>query len=51
MELKAWVAVGVATVDECVVALAALSDKTVRQDWGEFVLKCLLAECYDSERC
>jgi hypothetical protein len=37
----AFVAVGVATADELVVALAALTDRTVRQDWGEFILKCL----------
>ena len=35
------VADGVATADELVVALVVLTDKTVRQDRGEFVLKCL----------
>ncbi len=47
----AMVAVGVATVDELVVALAALTDRTVQQDRGEFVLRCQLAERYDFERC
>ena len=45
-----FVAVGVATAGERVVALAALTDKTVQQDQGGFVLRCLLAKRYDSER-
>ena len=41
MAVVATVAVGVATADEFVVALVVLNDKTVRQDWGEFVLRYL----------
>ncbi len=51
VEVVAMVAVGVATVDELVVARAALTDRTVRQDQGGFVLRCQLAERYDFERC
>ncbi len=45
--LENWVAVVVTVADciaiaaELVVALVCLTDKTVRQDRGEFVLKCL----------
>ncbi len=46
----AMVAVGVATVDELVDALAALTDRTVRQDPDEFDLRCQLAGRYDFER-
>ncbi len=41
MAVVATVAVGVATADEFVVALVVLTDKTVRQDRGEFVLRYL----------
>ena len=41
MAVVATVAVGVATADELVVALVVLTDKTVRQDRGEFVLRYL----------
>ncbi len=51
MKVVAMVAVDVATVDELVVALAALTDRTVQQGWDEFDLRCQLAECYDFERC
>ena len=51
MEVVATVAVGVATVDELDVALAALTDKTVQQGRDEFDLRCQLAERYDFERC
>jgi hypothetical protein len=50
VEAVAKVANGVATVGELDVALAALTDRTVRQDRGEFVLRCQLAERYDFER-
>ncbi len=46
----AVVAVGVAIVDELVVALAALTDRTVRQDRDGFHLRCQLAGRYDFER-
>ena len=51
MEVVATVAVGVATVDELDVALAALTDKTVQQGRDGFDLRCQLAERYDFERC
>ena len=44
------VAVGVATVGELVVALAALTDRTVQRRDG-FDLRCQLAERYGFERC
>ncbi len=47
----ATVAVGGATVDELVVAPAALTDRTVRQGRDEFDLRCQLAGRYDFERC
>ena len=49
MKVVTFVAVGVATASEHVVALAALTDKTVQRDQDGFVLKCLLAKRYDSE--
>ncbi len=51
MKVVTFVVVVVTTADERVVALAASSDKTVRQDRGEFILRCLLVRRYDSERC
>ena len=50
MEVVATVAVGVATVDELVVALAALTDKTVQQCRDGFNLRCQLAERCGFER-
>ena len=47
----AMVAVGVATVGELVVALAALTDRTVQQGRDEFDLRCQLAERCGFERC
>ena len=47
----ATVAVGVATVDELEVALAALTDKTVQQGRDGFDLKCQLAERCGFGRC
>jgi len=43
VEVVAMVAVGVATVDELDVALAALTDKTVQQGRDGFDLRCQLA--------
>ena len=51
MKVAAMVAVGLATVDELVVAPAALTDKTVQQGRDEFDLRCQLAERYGFERC
>ena len=51
MEVVATVAVGVATVDELGVALAALTDKTVQQGRDGFDLRCQLAERCGFERC
>jgi len=51
MEVVATVAVGVATVDELDVALAALADKTVQQGRDGFDLKCQLAERCGFGRC
>ena len=51
MEVVATVAVGVATVDELDVALAALTDKTVQQGRDGFDLKCQLAERCGFGRC
>ncbi len=51
MEVVAVVAVVVATVDELVVAPAALTDRTVQQGRDEFDLRCQLAERYGFERC
>ena len=51
MEVVATVAVGVATVDELDVALAALTDKTVQQGRDGFDLRCQLAERCGFERC
>ena len=51
MKVVAMVAVGVATVDELVVALAALTDRTVQQGRDGFDLRCQLAERYGFERC
>ena len=51
MEVVAMVAVGVATVGELVVALAALTDRTVQQGRDEFDLRCQLAERCGFERC
>ena len=51
MEVVAMVAVGVATVGELVVALAALTDRTVQQGRDEFDLRCRLAERCGFERC
>ena len=47
----ATVAVGVATVGELVVALAALTDKTVQQGRDGFDLRCQLAGRCGFERC
>ena len=47
----AMVAVGVATVVERVVALAALTDRTVQQGRDGFDLRCQLAERCGFERC
>jgi len=47
----ATVAVGVATVDELDVALAALTDRTVQQGRDEFDLRCQLAGRCGFERC
>ncbi len=51
MKVVAMVADGVATVDELVVAPAALTDRTVQQGRGGFDLRCQLAERYGFERC
>ncbi len=51
VEVVAMVAVDVATVDELVVAPAALTDRTVQQGRDGFDLRCQLAERYDFERC
>ena len=51
MEVVATVAVGVATVDELDVALAALTDKTVQQGRDGFDLRCQLAERCGFGRC
>ncbi len=51
MKVVAMVAVGVATVDELVVALAALTDRTVQRGRDGFDLRCQSAERYDFERC
>ena len=51
MKVVAMVAVGVATVDELVVALAALTDRTVQQGRDGFDLRCQLAERCGFERC
>ena len=51
MEVVATVVVGVATVDELVVALAALTDRTVQQGRDGFDLRCQLAERCGFERC
>ena len=51
MEVVATVAVGVATVDELGVALAASTDRTVQQGRGGFDLRCQSAERYGFERC
>ena len=51
MKVVAMVAVGVATVGELVVALAALTDRTVQQGRDEFDLRCQLAERCGFERC
>ena len=51
VEVVATVAVGVATVDELDVALAALTDRTVQQGRDGFDLRCQLAERYGFERC
>ena len=51
MKVVAMVAVDVATVDELVVALAALTDRTVQQGRGEFDLRCQLAGRCGFERC
>jgi len=51
MEVVATVAVGVATVDELDVALAASTDRTVQQGRDEFDLRCQLAERCGFERC
>ena len=51
MKVVAKVAVGVATVDELGVALAALTDRTVQQGRDEFDLRCQLAERCGFERC
>ena len=50
-KVVAKVAVGVATVDEPVVALAALTDKTVQQGRDGFDLRCQLTERCGFERC
>ena len=51
MKVVAMVAVGVATVGELVVALAALTDRTVQQGQDGFDLRCQLAERCGFERC
>ena len=51
VEVVALVAVGVATVDELDVALAALTDKTVQQGRDEFDLRCQLTGRCGFERC
>ncbi len=51
MKVVAMVAVDVATVDELVVAPAALTDRTVQQGWDVFDLRCQLAGRCDFERC
>ena len=51
MKVVAMVAVGVATVGELAVALAALTDRTVQQGRDEFDLRCQLAERCGFERC
>ena len=51
MKVVAMVAVGVATVGELVVALAALTDKTVQQGRDGFDLRCQLTERCGFERC
>ena len=51
MKVVAMVAVGVATVGELVVALAALTDRTVQQGRDEYDLRCQLAERCGFERC
>ncbi len=51
MKVVAAVAVGVATVDELVVAPAALTDRTVQQGRDGFDLRCQLAERCGFERC
>jgi len=51
VEVVALVAVGVATVDELDVALAALTDKTVQQGRDGFDLRCQLAGRCGFERC
>ena len=51
MKFAAEVAVGVATVGELAVALAALTDRTVQQGRGEFDLRCQLAGRCGFERC
>ena len=51
MKVVAMVAVGVATVGELAVALAALTDRTVQQGRDGFDLRCQLAEHCDFERC
>lgn len=51
MEVVATVAVGVATVGELVVALAALTDRTVQQGRDGFDLRCQLTERCGFERC
>ena len=51
MKVVAMVAVGVATVGELAVALAALTDRTVQRGWDEFDLRCQLAERCGFERC
>ena len=51
MKVVAMVAVGVATVGELVVALAALTGRTVQPGRDGFDLRCQLAERCGSERC
>ena len=51
MKVAATVVVGVATVGELVVALAALTDRTVQQGRDEYDLRCQLAERCGFERC
>ena len=51
MKVVAMVAVGVATVGELVVALAALTDRTVQQGQDGYDLRCQLAERCGFERC
>ncbi len=50
VEIVAMVAVGVATVDELVVAPAALTDRTVQQGRDGFDLRCQSAERCGFER-